>query len=370
MRVAAAIENQRKDLRPGEHADADATYIDLSQETTMPALRLTTRCAVVATALFMPLAGAQAQNVELKVSHFLPPNHTFQKAMVAWGEQLDKESGGRLKLRIFPAGQLGGGPNRQFDAARNGISDIAISLHGATPGRYSTTELVSLPYTSPKAGALSAISSRRLTELAPTYLTKEHDGLRILWMAVTPPLMFHTKPAVRKMEDFKGLRIRYAGTQFQTLIDSFGAVPLAVPPQETADALSKGIVDGATFPYEGAASFDLGTVAKYTLEPGVSTATFAVVMTPRKYDSLPADLKALIDRTTGPAAAEKFGKAWDEAEKHGKEQLASKGMQVVQLPKEELDKANKLVQPQIAAAIEAVEKQGKPGRKFYEDYTR
>jgi TRAP-type C4-dicarboxylate transport system substrate-binding protein len=172
------------------------------------------------------------------------------------------------------------------------------------------------------------------------------------------------------MEDFKGLRIRYAGTQFQTLIDSFGAVPLAVPPQETADALSKGIVDGATFPYEGAASFDLGTVAKYTLEPGVSTATFAVVMTPRKYDSLPADLKALIDRTTGPAAAEKFGKAWDEAEKHGKEQLASKGMQVVQLPKEELDKANKLVQPQIAAAIEAVEKQGKPGRKFYEDYTR
>src|SRR5262245_3065945 len=119
------------------------------------------------------VAPAAAQTIELKVSHFLPPNHTFQKAMLAWGEQLEKESGGKLKLRIYPAGQLGGGPNRQLDAARNGISDVAISLHGATPGRYATTELVSLPFVSPKSGSSSAVASARLTELAPTYLAKE-----------------------------------------------------------------------------------------------------------------------------------------------------------------------------------------------------
>src|SRR5450432_3078696 len=128
---------------------------------------------------------ASAQTVtELKVSHFLPPNHTFQKAMVLWGDDLEKQSGGRLKLRIYPAGQLGGGPNRQFDAARNGLVDIAISLHGATPGRYPLTELASLPFAHPTSGLTSAITSRRLTELAPTYMAKEHEGLRILWMAV------------------------------------------------------------------------------------------------------------------------------------------------------------------------------------------
>ena len=92
------------------------------------------------------MSSAYAQEVvELKVSHFVPPNHTFHKAMVAWGEELGKLSGGRLKLTIYPAGQLGGGPNRQFDAARNGITDIAISLHGATPGRYATTVAPGLP---------------------------------------------------------------------------------------------------------------------------------------------------------------------------------------------------------------------------------
>jgi TRAP-type C4-dicarboxylate transport system substrate-binding protein len=323
--------------------------------------------AAAALALAAP---ARAQTIELKVSHFLPPNHTFQKAMVAWGEELEKASNGRLKLRIYPAGQLAGGPNRQFDGARNGISDVAISLHGATPGRYAMTELVSLPFAAPKAGATSAVMSKRLTELAPTYLAKEHEGLRILWMAVTPPLMFHSKSPIRTVEDFKGLKVRYAGTQFKNLIDALGAVPLAVPPQETQDGLAKGIVDAATFPYEGAASFDIGTVAKHTLEPGVSTASFAVVMNPAKYASLPADLKALIDKTTGPAAAESFGKLWDQAEVEGKKNLLSKGVQVSVLPAGELAKMKKLFAPQVDAAVAEVEKKGEAGRKFFDEYVK
>jgi TRAP-type C4-dicarboxylate transport system substrate-binding protein len=315
-------------------------------------------------------AAAQAQTIELKVSHFLPPNHTFQKAMVAWADELDKASNGRLKLQIYPAGQLGGGPNRQFDAARNGVVDIAISLHGATPGRYSATELVSLPYVVPKGGTLSAVTSRRLTELAPTYLAKEHEGLRILWMAVTPPLMFHSKAPLRKVEDFKGIKIRYAGVQFKNLIDALGGVPLPVPPQETQDALSKGIVEAATFPYEGAASFDIGTITRYVLEPGVSSASFAVVMNPAKYESLPADLKALIDRTTGPAAAEKFGRMWDEAEKEGKQKLLAKGVQVVVFAPTDLQKMKALFAPQIDVAIAEVEKAGKSGRRFYDEYVK
>ncbi|MGZ6023070.1 MAG: C4-dicarboxylate ABC transporter, partial [Rhizomicrobium sp.] len=128
-------------------------------------LRLTTVMAAAATAALSLASPAGAQTVELKLSHFLPPNHTFHKFALAWGEQLEKESGGRLKLQIYPATQLGGGANRQFDSARNGVVDIAISTHGATPGRYPMTELVSLPFAAPASGATSEAMSRRLTEL-------------------------------------------------------------------------------------------------------------------------------------------------------------------------------------------------------------
>jgi TRAP-type C4-dicarboxylate transport system substrate-binding protein len=321
-------------------------------------------CAVITS------RSASAQTAELKVSHFLPPNHTIQKALVMWSDDLEKQSAGRLKLRIYPAGQLGGGPNRQFDAARNGVVDMAFSLHGATPGRYPMTELASLPFAAPSAGNKSTVTSRRLSELAPEYLAKEHEGLRILWMAVTPPLMFHSKTPIRTIADFKGKRIRYAGVQFKNIIDSLGAVPLLVPPQETQDGLAKGIIDAATFPYEGAASFDIATVAKYTLEPGVSSATFALVMNPAKYASLPDDLKALIDKTTGPEAATGYGAMWDEAENEGKASMLSKGAQVTVLASDQLEQMKTILRPHRDAAVADVESQGKPGRKLLDVYLR
>ncbi len=257
---------------------------------------------------------AQGARFELKVSHFLPPNHTFQKQCLVWSDELEKASGGRLKLKLYPASQLGPAP-RQFDIARSGVADIAIGLTGATPGRYPMTEIVSEAYVMPKAGETSLLMSRRLTELFPTYLAPEYPGLKMLWMMVTAPLKFHTaKVALHKLEDFRGLRIRYAGEQFADVLTAVGAVPLAVPPGETQDGLAKGIIDGATFPYEGAQSFDLGTVVKYSLEPGVSTATFGAAMNPKKFEALPKDLQDLITNSTGPAMAERFAAALDDAE--------------------------------------------------------
>jgi TRAP-type C4-dicarboxylate transport system substrate-binding protein len=313
---------------------------------------------------------ARAQATELKVSHFLPPNHTFHKAMLAWGEVLKKESGGKLALQVYPAGQLGGGANRQFDAARNGAVDIAISTHGATPGRYPMTELVSLPFVSPASGATSENMSRRLTELSAQYLAKEHSGLRILYMAVTSPLKIHAIAPITKLEDLKGKKIRFQGVQLKNVIDAIGAVPVPVPPPETQDALSKGIVDAATFPHEGAASFDLGTVVKYSVEPGISSATFAVVMNPGSYDALPGELKTLIDKTVGPSAAQTFGAAWDKAEVEGKESMTAKGVKQITLPEAEVAKFKAIVAPQVETALAGLESKGQPARAFHQAFIR
>jgi TRAP-type C4-dicarboxylate transport system substrate-binding protein len=337
----------------------------------MPVIRLAKAVALAAVLLGSALAGgAQAQTIELKLSHFIPPNHTFHKWALAWGEQLAKESNGRLKLTIYPNGQLVGPPNRQFDAARNGITDMAFVLHGVTPGRYPMTELVNLAFAWPKAGSGSAVTSKRMTELAPTYLAKEHEGLRILWMAAAMPIVVESKMPLAKLDDFKGIKIRYAGAQNRSLYEAMGAVPLLISPPESQDALSKGIIEAASFPYEGALSLDLGAVAKHATEPGMATAPFALVMNPAKYNSLPDDLKALIDRTSGPAAAEQYGKLWEAAEKHGREEFIKQGVQIHTLSDADVAELKKRMAPKIEEAIAAVDKAGKPGRKFYEEYTR
>jgi TRAP-type C4-dicarboxylate transport system substrate-binding protein len=337
----------------------------------MLALRFVKAAGLSAALAWLALPGAAgAETIELKISHFVPPNHTIHKWLTAWSERLTKESGGRLKFTIYPNGQLVGPPNRQFDAARNAITDMAFCLHGVTPGRYSETELANLPFTWPKAGASPAITSPRLSELAPTYLAKEHQGLHILYMAVANPVVFYSKVPIRSIDEFKGLKVRYAGVQNKYLLDALGATPLLVPPPESQDALAKGIVDVAMFPHEAALSYDLGSVVKYAIEPGVATATFAFVMNPAKYDSLPADLKALFDKSTGPAAAADFGKAWEAAEKEGRDKEMAQGVQMITLPAGDLEKMKQLMAPHVEKAIAEVDKEGKQGRKFYEEYTK
>lgn len=310
-----------------------------------------------------------ADAVELKVSHYLPPNHTFQKELVGWGETLDKQSGGRIKLRIYPASQLGP-VNRQFDLVRNGIADIAVGLHGATPGRYPMTELASLAFQSPAAGNNSAVTSKRLTELAPEYLAKEHQGMRILWMAVTNPLKFHVaRKPIHTIEDLKGLRVRYAGVQFADTVRAVGAVPLDVPPAETTDSLAKGVIDAALFPYEATQSFELGDVVKYSVEPGVNTATFAVVMNPRRFDGLAKDLQDMILANSGPAEGERVGKMFDVAEAAGREYMLSKKVQILTLPPAEVRKLRDVLAPYTTTALDASDKAGRPGRAFLKAYT-
>ena len=164
------------------------------------------KVCILSGALVLGAAGARAQTVDLKLSHFVPPQHAFHKWAVEWAKRLEDASNGRLKITIYPNGQLVGPPNRQFDAARNGITDIAFTLHGVTPGRYPMTELANLPFTWPSEGALCSVMGKRMTELAPKYLAQEHVGLHILFMTMANPIVIYSKVPIKTVDDFKGLK--------------------------------------------------------------------------------------------------------------------------------------------------------------------
>ena len=281
-----------------------------------------------------------------------------------------RESGGELSFDIYPSAQLGPA-NRQYELVTSGVADIAVILISATPGRFALTEIAGQPLSYPSTGTDSATMSRRLTELAPTYLADEFPDTRILYMAMTPPLKLHTaKKEITKLEDIKGLRIRYAGQVFQDMLSAFGASPLPVPPGDTSDGLSKGIIDGATFPYEATKSFDLGPVLSYSMEPGLASAPFALVMSQAKYDSLSPDLQKLLDETGGPDRAEAFGKMMDAGEAEGRDYLVESGVQIVPLSDEEAARLRDAVHPLVQTAIDRVAATSKPAQEFYDAWTK
>lgn len=332
----------------------------------MKLLKLLTAAAIFVCASAPLVATAET----LKVSTFVPPKHAFNIMLTSWGEELSEKSGGELTIELFPAGQLGP-PPRQFDLAATGAADVAVVLTATNPGRFPMAELAALPLSYPSAGSDSAISSERLTMLADEYLADENPGTKILWMAVTPPLKINLsgdKPNV--LADLEGKRIRYAGKVFQTMIESLGASPMPVPPGEVSESMSKGIIDGATFPYEAVMAFDLGDIVTSSIEPGMASAVFSVVMNEAKFNALSAEHQQLILDTTGAARAKAFGAMWDEGEKKGRAYVESKGVEIVTLEGAELEKLTGLVKPIIESTIKDVDASGKPGSAFFDAYTQ
>ena len=63
--------------------------------------------AMLGLALGIGVASAEDKTFELKLSHWVPPSHPLQKALEDWGSSIEKDSGGTIKYKIYPAQQLG-----------------------------------------------------------------------------------------------------------------------------------------------------------------------------------------------------------------------------------------------------------------------
>jgi TRAP-type C4-dicarboxylate transport system substrate-binding protein len=68
--------------------------------------------------------------------------------------------------------------------------------------------------------------------------------------------------------------------------------------------------------------------------------------------------------------AEQYGKEWEAAEKHARDEFIKQGVQMHTLSDADVAEIKRRMAPRIEEAIAAVDKAGKPGRKFYEEYTK
>src|ERR1700678_4476412 len=86
-------------------------------------------------ALGLSSAAAQDKEVRLKFSSWVPPAHPLNPALIAWGQDIEKQTGGTVKSTMFPSEQLGKAFDH-YDMTRDGIADFAYINPGYPPGRF------------------------------------------------------------------------------------------------------------------------------------------------------------------------------------------------------------------------------------------
>lgn len=300
----------------------------------MPLVRTLLAAAFAAVAL-----PATAQEITLKVHHFWPPGAMPpSKLLVPWCDSIAKDSGNRLKCQIYPAMQLGGAPPQLIDQAKDGVADIVWTLPGYTAGRFPLMEVFELPFMSASAEA----TSQAAWEYFDKHARKEFPGIHMLVVNVHDNGFVHTRERqVKTMTDFKGLKVRAPTRQTNKLLGALGATPVAMPLPALADALSKGVVDGYLLPWEVIPSIKAHELTKYHSETdpkarALYTAVFTLAMNQAKYDSLPPDLRKVIDANSGAAAAKAFGKQWDASAPPARKLAADRGNTFYVIPASEL----------------------------------
>ncbi len=87
-----------------------------------------------------------AETIELKLATFEPP-HAFaaSKVLKAWADKVNKDSGGRLNVKVFAGGVLGK-PPQQYDVVKGGVADIAWTVLGYIGGQFPLSSVADLPF--------------------------------------------------------------------------------------------------------------------------------------------------------------------------------------------------------------------------------
>jgi TRAP-type C4-dicarboxylate transport system substrate-binding protein len=321
---------------------------------------------LAATALALAFAaGAQAQQkIELKLAYFVGDQHAMSQWLIKWSGELEKGSNGRIVVKRFPGAQMGPTP-QHYDFARTGQADVAWFLHGGTPGRFPLTEIISLPF---MVGS-SEIGTKTLNdpELRKKYLDAEHKGVKVLMLLTHQPGGPHTtKKPIRTMDDFKGLRLRFASPPIRDLVQGLGATPVGVPPTEIAEQLQKGTIDGAFIDYGGAGiAFKLGGTIKYSTELYAYVASFGVVMNEDFWNKLPPDLQKLVV-TTMTGREKEVGQAWDALDVPGKKALMDGGAQAIRFSPEDDAKVRRIGSQVTFTKIKELEDKKLPAREVYD----
>ena len=256
-----------------------------------------------ATAAALIIAGAVAagaQEVTLKLHQFLPPQANVPKLVLdVWADKVEADSDGRIKIDRFPAMALGGKPPELIDQAIDGVADIVWAVNGFTPGRFPRTEVFELPFMVRDARAASAAYWQMFDEHMKD---TDFGNVHIIGTWVHGPGALHTSKPVMKPEDLNGLKIRGGSRMVNQLLEILGATPIGMPVTEIPSALSKGVIDGATIPWEVTGSLKVPELVHNHTEfegPAIYNLTFVLAMNKAKYDSLPDDLKAVIDANSG-----------------------------------------------------------------------
>ncbi len=279
-----------------------------------------------AAASVLALAAPAAAQTKLIIGSWAPPTHHINADVLpTWAKWVAEATKGRvtaeIKYDLAP-------PPGQFDAVRDGVQDVAWIFHGYNPGKFVATQAMELP----GLGAGAEAGSAAYWRVYEKHFAKadEHKGVMAIGMMTHGPGVIQSARPIKSWADIKGMKVRLPGGIASKVGESFGAVAVSVPAPKVYETLSSKVAEAVFMPFETHKSFRLHEVTKYilTFPENLYDGSFAIIMSPKKFQSLSKEDQAAVMGVSGEKLSAYAGSRWAAADKGALDQTKAWGTEV------------------------------------------
>ena len=198
---------------------------------------------------------AAAQTTTLTVSSWVPPTHFLHTQILApYGEQIEKATEGRVKVRILPAAL--GSPPQHFELARKGAADITWGNFTYEPDRFVSMWFAEFAF----AGTNAEAASVALWRVYDKHLKSNaaYEGIKMLCVGLLGGgQIHHGKKAIVSPDELANQKVRMGGPIQKRMLEALGVVPVAAPAPKAYELLQSGVIDGSLHSMESVVNFRL-----------------------------------------------------------------------------------------------------------------
>jgi C4-dicarboxylate-binding protein DctP len=326
----------------------------------LPALAAVAAGAVMAS-LTLPINATRAQQQQIQQQTYVmkistPTIHDIPDKWAAnFGAAVEKDSGGRIKVQLYPASQLGSIP-RQIEGTQFGSIQMEVVPPEFMVGLDPRFEVLAAP------GLLESQAHGQRLAADPAVLKLmlglgADKGLHGIGLFMAEQSVIVSRMPLRHVADFKGKKIRIFASQFQSeAFGRLGITPVAMTLGDVLPAIQQGTIDGAVTGIGPVANFHMVDAAKFVTRTGQPAIFLIAVVNKKWFEALPRDLQEIVEKAAA-AQAPAINPYAVEAVKESEASFAAKGGELIALPPAEhaeMMKTIASVAPDVSSKIPAL----------------
>ena len=287
--------------------------------------------AALAALVVVALSNVAHAQASMKISISIAQNSHQGIGIDTLAREVEKRTGGRIKIQGFYSGSLGG-ERESIEAVQLGTQELTFTSTGPIPNFVPEVRILDIPFLfRDKAHARAVLDGPIGQDMLSKFEAKGFKALA--WGENGVRHMTNSKHAVNSPADLKGLKLRTMENPVHiAAYKGFGIVttPMAFP--EVFTALQQGTVDGQENPLSVIMAAKFDQVQKYMSLTGHVYSPAIFLMNKAAFDKLStADKQVFIDSAKEAVKANRA--RVDEDDAKGVAELRTKGMQVIDVDK-------------------------------------